>query len=1225
MPKEAEVEFTFELLEKLRGYFEKYTLAGRRLQARPDGRLQGKVPDIVVEERGVPVLIIETKRKAEEPLGESLNPLGPAPIAQAACYAALAMLEYKLERTPLFATANRDFLVLFKGIERSDLEKVLDVDACLETKRTPDDWAKALRPGALSTLLNGHIIAHVEDPLSDAGIKKLCDALESQLVGRVLPAEAFYEVFVSAMRKYVEDLSRSISGALKARLLDDAEFFKRLHAGLQEMGYAQGLLSRGILSLVLPPSLRERQREAIREILEGALRRRLAEDGDAFRALRAVSGMTLLELYEEAGRVEQARRLGMQTVELLKATRVRGILSFENLARMMAYALANKVLAYKVLELHYGDVIPPLRPVGIGASVTIGGKEHTVEKPDDLVELLNSTFKQASSELEEKLGMKDFSPLFNAGPFDEVVLGGLEAVEKVNKIIELVDGLKPELRHLPGVIGYVFEGLLPPGERHQLGEFYTPPAVARLIARWAIRSGEDKVLDAGCGSGTFLIEAYKRLLLLKYGKDYSAGQYPSCTERFNEHQGVLDQLYGVDVNAFATQLTGVHLMLMEPRCPISRLNLETRDFFSLKRSSLGELRLPDHFEAVVGNPPYTRWVEIPGTTQDLILRELGDELDAYDLRADTARGREPGIYVYWVMHACKNLLTRGGRLGLIISNAWLQTDYGVGFGRFLLDNFRVRALIDLSFRLFEATISTVILLAEKEPDGEARDNNVITFVRIPPRLKGGEELDPLKAGKLLDEVLRCVEDAIGSDGSLDARALTRCAEEYGVQFTQIRQGDVPKDKKWISLFFTGVEELLSKLEKHQLVTALGEWFEPSYGNALYLCLASWGIVRGVRNLGAKEFFYFSTEKIDEWESRAPGFNAAAEPYLAPAITRSQNVPTFTFTRADWESLRDCGSDAYIFVCHEAVGKLPPQVREYIRWGETECRTKIRGTRGGGEVCSEAEACRARAGNPKVFKGWYDLGGYLPTPLMAVRQPRYHPRFFYVDFPVVTYDAIIALIPKVKVKAGYLTVDPSDFIKERPYLSSAIAPRDVELGETELKALLAYLNSTFVWLWLEQNARYVPKGPLGLEVNVLRRMPVLNVKGLDRADVEALAKAFDSLEEAARTALVGAQAEEEEEGDPCRSKGKRKSALEAVAMLKPHFQEIDRLVAGILGLGVDAEQLWDYAWEMMERRVKGARGPARPGAEVSLDIGRQRGDRRRSPSGGSADMPLDKWL
>jgi hypothetical protein len=53
-------------------------------------------------------------------------------------------------------------------------------------------------------------------------------------------------------------------------------------------------------------------------------------------------------------------------------------------------------------------------------------------------------------------------------------------------------------------------------------------------------------------------------------------------------------------------------MLMEPRCPFTRLNLVRRDFFSLTANNLEETVLLD---AIIGNPPYTRWVEIPDGTK----------------------------------------------------------------------------------------------------------------------------------------------------------------------------------------------------------------------------------------------------------------------------------------------------------------------------------------------------------------------------------------------------------------------------------------------------------------------------------------------------------------------------------------------------------------------------------------------------------------------------------
>ena len=66
---------------------------------------------------------------------------------------------------------------------------------------------------------------------------------------------------------------------------------------------------------------------------------------------------------------------------------------------------------------------------------------------------------------------------------------------------------------------------------------------------------------------------------------------------------------------------------------------------------------------------------------------------------------------------------------------------------------------------------------------------------------------------------------------------------------------------------------------------------------------------------------------------------------------------------------------------------------------------------------------------------------------------------------------------------------------------------------------------------------------------------------------------------------------------------------------------------MLGVSVDVEWLWSFAWEMLERRIKGARGPMRPGAEVSLeiDVGRKRRSRRGQSSSPKATVTLDKWF
>jgi hypothetical protein len=230
--------------------------------------------------------------------------------------------------------------------------------------------------------------------------------------------------------------------------------------------------------------------------------------------------------------------------------------------------------------------------------------------------------------------------------------------------------------------------------------------------------------------------------------------------------------------------------------------------------------------------------------------------------------------------------------------------------------------------------------------------------------------------------------------------------------------------------------------------------------------------------------------------------------------------------------------------------------------------------------------------------------------MAIRQPRYHPQFFYVEIPVVTYDAIITFIPKIRITVKDSVYDLKNFVKDYPFLSTIGIHTDIELNEKELKALLAYLNSTFVWLWLEQNARYIAKGPLGLEVDLLRDMPILNVKKLRGEDVKELAKLFDDLESRARQLVRGEE-----------------TKLEMFEALKPCFQAIDRKIAEVLGIPIDVEWLWGSAWEMMERRIKGARGPTRPGTEVSIeiDVGKKRRSRKGRSSSSGTTVSLDKWL
>ena len=173
------------------------------------------------------------------------------------------------------------------------------------------------------------------------------------------------------------------------------------------------------------------------------------------------------------------------------------------LAREMAYVLLNKIVFYKVLERYYK--IPRLEPLY---------ERNVVKTCSEYLKKLEEHFRIAVDTT------RDFQAIFETGIYDVIDL--IESEEVLKALDWLMKYLEEhQVERLGDIVGFIYEELIPGEERHQLGQFYTPKPIAELITKWCIRSPDDKVLDPGCGSGTFLVEAYKRLAELKLKKPYS--------------------------------------------------------------------------------------------------------------------------------------------------------------------------------------------------------------------------------------------------------------------------------------------------------------------------------------------------------------------------------------------------------------------------------------------------------------------------------------------------------------------------------------------------------------------------------------------------------------------------------------------------------------------------------------------------------------------------------
>jgi len=964
-----ERKFQDELFFALAKLVKEKRFAGMELDVVTGFPIRRKEADIAVLKKpdNVPVLIIETKRKIERvghwKVEERFDPYGRPVIGQALSYSALAREEYGLPATPLFATANRDALVLFSPVDNPwDLLNKDAVDA--------GDYEFALEPDAYMRFIHEYYLLDEKKPVRDEFLEHLLDVVCRLWQREVLPEKVrrpFGDWLIGRLRYFVDSLSSYyVNDTLLNRMSEDSGFLGDLNREALKAGYRNGIAD--------------------------------------------VVG------------------------EDFSKTPI--------LARMMTYVLTNKIIFYKVLERSYP--LPVLKPI-LEKEPDISSSAYLVKLKGFFDEAIRVT--------------GDFEQIFCTGLFDYVILADeLAARKEVDDLIRLLSTV--EMEQFGDVVGYIYEDLIPVEERHQMGQFYTPPPIAELIVKWCLRSPSDYVLDPGCGSGTFVVQSYWRLVEWKTGRRKVPAK--------DVHVSALKQLYSIDINPFPTQLTAMNLAMKYVRAPSTEANILHSDFFTIvpKQEVLAPhtvmttegmkhrvVKLPEEgFDAVVGNPPYTRWTEIPGAVQDNIKERLGAVLSKYSLHADVARGKEPGIYVHFILWA-KEFLKPGGRLGMIISDSWLQTDYGVEFGRFLLENFKVKALIDVAARVFPVPlVGACIILLEKPFEGEnVEDNQIIyTYLSIPKE-------ESLK----VDEILQVVKDPKMATG------------HYRINV--VRQGDLPKDQKWINFIFNA-EEILEEIRGKTI--KMCDLFDPSYGNATYLFLASRRKVKGPRNLGSKDFFYFNEAKVKE---------KGVKDFVYPALTSSRYAPCFTFTDKDWKELRDRGADCYFFMCHKPRNALSKQVLDYIRWGETECKTLIRRTRGGGKICSQALACQEREQQKQNFRGWYDLGGVVDAPILAVYQAQYKTRFIWNLKEAVTYHAMIAFVPK----------------------------EILQLTEMQIKALLAYLNSSFTQLYIESISRITGLGVAALEVNKAEEIPVPNLSNLENKALKKLATLFDKLDKEAR--------------------------------------------------------------------------------------------------------------
>jgi len=392
---------------------------------------------------------------------------------------------------------------------------------------------------------------------------------------------------------------------------------------------------------------------------------------------------------------------------------------FDKAARQTAYLLVNKILFYNVLQTKRPYQLDPLE---VPASLTKGSVLQTT---------LQGYFNQILK--------IDYETIYTTDFIDAIAFPEEENV--VKEIRELIDILRQYDFSRLGydIIGRVFERLIPQDERHNLGQYFTNPDVVDIILHFCLKQEDDKVLDPACGAGTFLVRAY---------------QHKKLGNQRLSHERILDTLWGNDIAKFPAHLSTINLAIRDLSVDKNYPNILQEDFFDLLSTEGGfelperwrkaraktlrvkerEVTYPRWFGCVVGNPPYTRQEEMPEIApkikeykQGLIDKALKDIKG----KRIAEISRRAGIHAYFFVHGTK-FLQNGGRFGFIVSNSWLDVDYGKGLQEFFLNNYKIVAIIESKVERWfeEADVNTCIVILEKCREKKERDQNFVRFVYL---------------------------------------------------------------------------------------------------------------------------------------------------------------------------------------------------------------------------------------------------------------------------------------------------------------------------------------------------------------------------------------------------------------------------------------------------------------------------------------------------------------
>lgn len=242
--------------------------------------------------------------------------------------------------------------------------------------------------------------------------------------------------------------------------------------------------------------------------------------------------------------------------------------------------------------------------------------------------------------------------------------------------------------------------------RKEQGIYYTPSYIVDYIVKNTVgeyiktHTPEEikyvKILDPACGSGSFLVRAYKELeTYWKENSDFTQLTLESKDFYSKKVEILKNNIFGVDLDSKAVEITQLNLLLeiseKKQRLPILQSNIKVGnslvDDASVTNNAFNwneqfpQILSDGGFDIVIGNPPYVR----QEAQEEWFKNYAKKRFQVYAPTAD--------MYIYFIEKS-HNILKRNGIFGIICSNKFMRAKYGTPLRLFLASQTTLRKFVD---------------------------------------------------------------------------------------------------------------------------------------------------------------------------------------------------------------------------------------------------------------------------------------------------------------------------------------------------------------------------------------------------------------------------------------------------------------------------------------------------------------------------------------------------